>query len=276
MSDTLTPAEADYAMRHWTYRSTGQIKIGSAQHKRMFCEMLLTTHNPYKPAVIDWPMLAAAVLKRVTSLPIWDIAVQTEGRASIRVSTFARSIKDPLLREAVTMNGAEEARHKIVLSRLVQAYGIELAFEPPYAAPKDALRAWMLTGYSECIDSFFAFGLFEAARQSGYFPEEFVETFEPVIQAVVPAALVSHEDRQRVVLADPRPYLAGAGIRHQRRLAGYEFSRERGRFCGRRGIGEGAGRSVPDRKRAPHGRLRRPSLAAGNRAPARPDCSAVY
>ena len=55
MSDTLTPAEADYAMRHWTYRSTGQIKIGSAQHKRMFCEMLLTTHNPYKPAVIDWP-----------------------------------------------------------------------------------------------------------------------------------------------------------------------------------------------------------------------------
>jgi hypothetical protein len=182
MSDTLTPAEADYAMRHWTYRSAGQIQIGSTHHKRMFCEMLLTTHNPYKPAVIDWPMLAPAVLRRVTSLPIWDIAVQTEGRASIRVSTYAASIGDPLLREAITMNGAEEARHKVVLSRLVQAYGIELAPEPPYPAPDDPLRAWMLTGYSECIDSFFAFGLFEAARQSGYFPEELVETFEPVIQ----------------------------------------------------------------------------------------------
>jgi hypothetical protein len=182
MSDTLTPDEADHAMRHWTYRSAGDIQIGSAAHKRMFCEMLLTTHNPYKPAVIDWPVLAPAVLKRITSLPIWDIAVQTEGRASIRVSTYAAGIDDPLLREAVTMNGNGEARHKIVLSRLVQTYGIELAPEPPYPPPKDPLRAWMLTGYSECIDSFFAFGLFEAARQTGFSPDELVETFEPVIQ----------------------------------------------------------------------------------------------
>jgi hypothetical protein len=169
-------------MRHWTFRPIGKIEIGSAQHKLMFCEMLLSTHNPYKPAVIDWPTLAPSVLKRVTSLPIWDIAVQTEGRASIRVSTYAASVDDPLLREAITMNGDEEARHKVVLSKLVQAYGIEIAPEPPYPAPEDALRAWMLTGYSECIDSFFAFGLFEAARQSGFFPEELVETFEPVIQ----------------------------------------------------------------------------------------------
>lgn len=158
------------------------MRVGSDGHKQMFCRMLLETHNPYKPAVIDWPQLPPDALKRITSLPIWDIAVQTEGRASIRVATYAAQVQDPLIREAIEMDAAEEARHKHVLSRLVAAYGIELAPEPPYPAPRDAEWAWMFTGYSECIDSFFSFGLFRSAQLSGYFPQELVETFEPVIQ----------------------------------------------------------------------------------------------
>lgn len=174
--------QADHAMRNWTDPLDGPLRIGSPEHLRMFCNMLLETHNPYKPSVIDWPALAPDALRRVTSLPIWDIAVQTEGRASVRVHSFADRQRDALLRSALEMDADEEARHKVVLSKLVEAYGITLAPEPEYLPPADAEWGWLVTGYSECIDSFAAFGLFAAAKDSGFFPAELVETFEPVIQ----------------------------------------------------------------------------------------------
>ena len=158
------------------------IRFGSDEHKRLFCRTLLDTFDPYRPAVIDWPKLDDETLGRLTALPIWDIAVQTENRAGLNVTTYGESIADPLLRKAVELNGFEERRHRHVLSNLVQAYGIKLAPEPVYERPSDPEWAFMVTGYSECIDSFFAFGLFEAARRTGFFPEPLVETFEPVIR----------------------------------------------------------------------------------------------
>jgi hypothetical protein len=159
----------------------GPIRFGSEEHKRLFCKTLLDTFNPYRPAVIDWPPLSRDAHARITALPIWDIAVQTENRAGLNVSTYAEGIADPLLRKAVELDAFEERRHRYVLSNLVEAYGIKLAPEPSYPRPKDPEWAFLVTGYSECIDSFFAFGLFESAKQSGFFPADLVETFEPVI-----------------------------------------------------------------------------------------------
>ena len=161
---------------------TPRIPLGSEAHKILFCRTLLDTFNPYKPAVIDWPQLAADARERLVSLPIWDIAVQTEGRARLYVASYAPLVRDPLLRQAIELNAFEEGRHKHVLSNLVAAYGIALAPEPEYVAPRDPEWAFMKTGYSECIDSFFAFGLFATAKRSGFFPPELVDTFEPVIQ----------------------------------------------------------------------------------------------
>ena len=160
----------------------GGFRLGSEAHKRLFCKTLLDTFDPYRPAIIDWPELEPEVLARLVSLPIWDIAVQTEGRAMRRVKSYGDKIRDELLHRAVALNAYEEGRHKLVLSNLVQAYGINLQPEPEYEAPRDTEWAFMVTGFSECIDSFFAFGLFEHAKSSGFFPEELVDTFEPVIQ----------------------------------------------------------------------------------------------
>ena len=160
----------------------GPIKPGTEAHKGLFCRTLLSTFDPYKPAVIDWPTLEPSALHRLTSLPIWDIAVQTEGKAGLRVATYGARISDPLLKQAIALNAFEERRHKHVLHNMVQAYGIALRPEPAYAEPRYPEWAFMVTGYSECIDSFFAFGLFETAKRSGFFPPELVETFEPVMR----------------------------------------------------------------------------------------------
>jgi hypothetical protein len=182
MMDEAMLAAADRAARRWAAPAPGAIRPGSDAHKTAFCRMLLETHNPYKPSVIDWPPLDPEARDRLVNLPIWNIAVQTEGKAKIRVLSYADKIADPLLRQAVELDGFEEGRHKEVLSNLVAAYGIDLAPEPAYPRPRHPEWAFMTTGFSECIDSFFAFGLFAVARRSGFFPPELVDTFEPVMQ----------------------------------------------------------------------------------------------
>jgi len=175
-------AAADHAARHWTADVPGAIAIGSETHKRVTCRMFRETFNPYKPTIIDWPKLTPEARDRLVNLPIWDIAVQTEGKARLRMISYANSVADADWRGAIGLNGWEEGRHKVVLANLVQAYGITLEPEPAYIEPRDTEWAYLVTGYSECIDSFFAFGLFELAKRSGFFPMELVDTFEPVIQ----------------------------------------------------------------------------------------------
>jgi hypothetical protein len=173
---------ADRMSRSWTSRHAGPWRIGSPEHLHETCRMFRETFNPYRPAVIAWPRLSPDMLRRLTSLPIWDIAVHTEGRARLRFASYAATVRTAEVRDAVMLNAWEENRHKEVLGNLVRTYGIALGPEPAYRVPRDPEWMYLVTGYCECIDSFFAFGLFELARRSGFFPPELVETFEPVIQ----------------------------------------------------------------------------------------------
>ena len=46
-------------------RTTGPVRLGSDEHKTLFCRMLLDSFDAYKPAVIDWPKLEADALARL-------------------------------------------------------------------------------------------------------------------------------------------------------------------------------------------------------------------
>jgi hypothetical protein len=160
----------------------GPIRIGSEEHKILFCRVFLDTFDPYKPAVIPWPRLDADALARLTGLPFWQMAVETEHEAGGRMRAAAEASADPLIREAIALNAFEEARHKEVLENMIRFYGIEIAPDLSPLHLPDPEWAFIQTGYGEAFDSFFAFGLFRIAKDSGYFPLELVEVFEPVIQ----------------------------------------------------------------------------------------------
>ncbi|MBI1832045.1 MAG: ferritin-like domain-containing protein [Planctomycetes bacterium] len=157
-------------------------RIGSEDHKRLFCGSFTRTHDPFKPEDIPFPAIDEESRQRLLSLPIWDEAVNTERETAAKVSHMATIETDPLMSEAIALQGFEEGRHAKLLDRLTSAYGIPVkrrADEPPPANP-----AWEFTRteYGECFDAFFAFGLFSFAKDSGFFPEPLVKAFDPIMQ----------------------------------------------------------------------------------------------
>jgi hypothetical protein len=53
---------------------------------------------------------------RLVTLPIWDIALQTEGRARFNGASYAGVVSGKWLREAIERNAFEKGRHRHVLS----------------------------------------------------------------------------------------------------------------------------------------------------------------
>jgi hypothetical protein len=178
----MTQRVVQFALNDTVVSADANFRIGDGEHKRAFCNVLTGYYDPYKPAVIAWPPLTREAEKRLTGLPFWDVAVRTEGYASTRMQAMADTVGDPLIRSAIALNAFEEARHKHVLHHMLDFYKIPLAKEPPYIAPRNAEWKFICTGYGECFDSFFAFGLFRLAKESGFFPPELVEVFEPIVQ----------------------------------------------------------------------------------------------
>lgn len=157
------------------------MQIGSAAHKERFCRQFIETHQRFDPERLPWPELDAAALGRMRGVPFWQEVLHTERRAGAIVRAFAETIADPLVREAVDLQGVEEARHAQLLEVMIRRYGIEVEERPLEAIGPDLYTAFADFGYGECIDSFLGFGVFKIARQSAFLPEQMFAIFDTLM-----------------------------------------------------------------------------------------------
>jgi hypothetical protein len=154
---------------------------GSEAHKALFCRSLLDTHRPWRPERLPWPRLDDAALARLRALPFWGEALGTERETAGKISAYAATVGNGTLREAIALQGFEEERHARLLEVLLEHYEIAVTPRSVAGLPSDRYQAFVDAGYGECVDSFFAFGLFEVARRSGFFPEPLLRLIEPIV-----------------------------------------------------------------------------------------------
>ncbi|ARV58124.1 hypothetical protein BZZ01_05270 [Nostocales cyanobacterium HT-58-2] len=157
------------------------MKLGSEEHKNLFCRSFIESHLEFEPEQLPWPCLDSVALERIRSVPFWKEALSTERNAGAMVSAFAATVSDPLLQEAIALQAMEETRHSRLIEFVINRYDIKISQPPEPVLPSNIKTAFLDFGFGECLDSFLAFGLFEIARQAKYMPEAIFDIFDQIL-----------------------------------------------------------------------------------------------
>jgi len=192
------------------------MKIGSDEHKQLFCGEFIASHCQFDPAALAWPDLDEAALGRLRAIPFWQEVLYTERRAGAIVAAYGVTISDPLVREAVMLQGFEETRHAELLRLMIQRYGVTAEERMPDPPSGNLLRAFADFGYGECLDAFLGFGVFKIARRAGFLPEAMFEIFETLIREETRHIVffINWMAWQQVARGLGAPWLRGATAAH--------------------------------------------------------------
>jgi hypothetical protein len=205
-----------------------RLRIGSEEHKALFCRTFIDTHDPFRPAELVWPDLDAESLGRLKSLPVWNEAARTEAATAVKVLALGRIERDPLLAEAILLQGYEESRHSEVIGLLTRRYGIPVAAHPAPAEPKDPTWTFLRTGYGECLDSFFAFGLFALGVKAEFVAAPILKIFETIMQEEARHILFIVNWAAYLRARNPLPLRPAFDLRRAWNVAAQAFDRVRG------------------------------------------------
>ena len=157
-----------------------RMRPGTAEHRDLFCRTFVETHVAFEPEALPWPRLDDAPLERLRSFPIWSYARTIEHRAGRMVTAFAQTASDPVIREALALQGVEETRHGRLMAHVTERYGIDAPLLPLPDLPVER-DAFLQFGFGECMDSVIGFGAFALSRKKQLFPESLLSIFENVL-----------------------------------------------------------------------------------------------
>ncbi len=155
------------------------MRIGSAEHKELFCQSFIASHRVYEPRELPWPELDEVSLARLRAIPIWTMALEVETSAGSMLEGYSKTESDPLVREALALQGFEEARHGRILQCMVDKYGLKAT--PTDVEGRPTREAFIHFGYDECVDSFAGFGIFALACEARILPESLTSLFSRII-----------------------------------------------------------------------------------------------
>jgi hypothetical protein len=155
-------------------------RVGSLAHRDLFCRTFIETHLKFEPADLPWPALERRYVELLRAFPFWSFARSMEQEADRMIATFAQTIDDPAIREAVELQGYEEGRHGRLLSYMLGRYEVDVPSVPLSNLPvtRDDFAVF---GFSECADSFIGFGGFGLARRKQIFPKALLDIFEHIL-----------------------------------------------------------------------------------------------
>jgi hypothetical protein len=163
------------------HNGAGIMKIGSLEHRDAFCRDFTGSYTEYDPQTLPWPELDDAALNRMRSVPFWEEVFYTERRAGAIVAAFTETVTDPILKEALALQGEEESRHARLIRVMIEKYGLDAPERPMEDISDNIERRFKDFGFGECLDSFLGFGLFKTAVQSEFLPRELFKIFETLM-----------------------------------------------------------------------------------------------
>lgn len=155
-------------------------RVGSREHRDLFCSTFIETHRPFEPENLPWPRLEPRYVELLRAFPFWSFARSMEQEADRMIAAFCTTLTDPVIREAVELQGYEEGRHGRLLNHMLERYAIDVPSVPLSNLPVTR-DDFVVFGFSECVDSVVGFGGFALAREKQIFPPGLLDIFEHIL-----------------------------------------------------------------------------------------------